>query len=158
MVAAENAKIRRDTHDDSVPNTVFDLLERTMPLCPNLKFVVLEQLGTGLETEESRRLFQEDFFKLDHIVEKQNAHSFANATNTFFPSPFSLPKQPIEDPVLAKQQLQLSKILERATDYDDAQARLAASDLAHSDWKIEKWAPYMLETAMQIAQKWQSRN
>jgi uncharacterized protein (UPF0276 family) len=151
-----NKKIRRDTHDEAVPNAVFDLLKRTMPLCPNLKFVVLEQLGNGLTTEESRRLFQKDFFMMDEIVEKQNDIGFKEATNTFLPPPFALLNEPIEDNLLAEQQRQLSTILETAVDYEDAKTRLNASNLADSDWKIENWQPYMLETAVRIAQKWKS--
>ena len=151
-----NKKVRRDTHDEAVPNAVFDLLKRTMPLCPNLKFVVLEQLGNGLTTEESRRLFQKDFFMMDEIVEKQNEISFNEAANTFLPPPFSLRNEPIEDNLLAEQQRQLSLILETAVDYEDAKTRLNASNLADSDWKIENWQPYMLETAVRIAQKWKS--
>lgn len=151
-----NKKVRRDTHDEAVPNAVFDLLKRTMPLCPNLKFVVLEQLGNGLTTEESRRLFQKDFFMMDEIVEKQNEIGFKEAANTFLPPPFSLRNEPIEDNLLAEQQRQLSLILETAVDYEDAKTRLNASNLADSDWKIEMWQPYMLETAVRIAQKWKS--
>ena len=43
-------KVRRDTHDDVVPAEVFDLLKLTIRYCPNLKYVVLEQLGNGLTT------------------------------------------------------------------------------------------------------------
>ncbi|HPI08469.1 MAG TPA: DUF692 family protein, partial [Saprospiraceae bacterium] len=50
-------QVRRDTHDDSVPDEVFQLLEYAIGICPNLKFVVLEQLGTGLKTDASRRQF-----------------------------------------------------------------------------------------------------
>jgi uncharacterized protein len=55
---------------------------------------------------------------------------------------------------LQSQQVQLSQILETATDVTQAQKMLAASVLAHSDWQIERWDMAMLETAMAIAQKW----
>ena len=148
-------KVRRDTHDDSVPVAVFDLLKRALSLCPNLKYVVMEQLGNGLETAENRRLFQEDFFKMDVMIEKHNDLGLSNALNTFLPFQFTpLSKKPIQDAFLAKQQRQLSNILETATDYADAQRQLAVSNLANTDWDIENWQPYMLETAIQIAQKW----
>ena len=35
-----------------------------------------------------------------------------------------------------------------------AQQMLAVSDLKNSAWGVEHWQPYMLETAVAIAQKW----
>jgi hypothetical protein len=60
--------VRRDTHDDGVPAEVFQFLEYALPRCPNLKFVVLEQLGSGLRTEASQAFFQADFLKMDEII------------------------------------------------------------------------------------------
>ncbi|MEO7800663.1 MAG: DUF692 family multinuclear iron-containing protein, partial [Ginsengibacter sp.] len=51
-------KVRRDTHDDTVPAEVFELLRQSIPLCPQLKFVVLEQLGSALATPEEQHLFR----------------------------------------------------------------------------------------------------
>ena len=50
-------RVRRDTHDDAVPEDVFHLLETSIDRCPNLKYIVLEQLGNGLTTDESKRSF-----------------------------------------------------------------------------------------------------
>ena len=147
-------KIRRDTHDARVPAEVFRLLEQAIPLCPNLKFVVLEQLGMGLKTEESRLAFQQDFIKLEQIVQTAN-NSWAEAvSNTFLPDiPFQL-GQPAEDSGLHKQQQELSGILETAKNYDDALLQLKDSSLALTGWEVEGWQPAMLETALRIAQKW----
>jgi len=145
-------QIRRDTHDDSVPQEVFQLLEYAMERCPNLKFVVMEQLGAGLKTEVSRRLFQQDFDAMDAIVQRHEPRS--PKTNTFLPAGRFDLGQPVEDALLQQQQQQLSEILENAPAFSDAQRLLSASDLAHTAWEIEKWEPYMLETALRIAQKW----
>ncbi|GAB3018417.1 multinuclear nonheme iron-dependent oxidase [Spirosoma pulveris] len=148
-------QIRRDTHDDSVPEAVFHALEQVIGQCPNLKFVVLEQLGTGLVTEASRHRFQEDFYTMDDIVGAANRVNSPSATNTFRPlSPISMPETPTEDSLLYQQQTELSTILETATDCTQAQLFLSASSLAKSDWEIENWKPEMLETAIAIAQKW----
>ncbi|HEY6899978.1 MAG TPA: DUF692 family multinuclear iron-containing protein, partial [Puia sp.] len=40
---APGRRVRRDTHDDTVPADVFQLLERVIDRCPHLKYVVLEQ-------------------------------------------------------------------------------------------------------------------
>jgi uncharacterized protein (UPF0276 family) len=150
-------KIRRDTHDDSVPGEVFELLKKTIPLCPNLKFVVLEQMGTALNTEVSQSVFRDNFTKMDHIIKSFNP-SFSNfSPNTFSRSSTTHSSQkPKEDLHLHHQQMQLSHILETAGDINQAREMLASSDLNHSEWNVEHWAPYMVETAMAIAQKWKN--
>jgi uncharacterized protein len=153
--ANPSKKIRRDTHDDAVPNAVFDVLEKAISKCPNLKYVVLEQLGNGLTTLESQQLFQNDFIKLEQIL--LNHHSDALMTPLFMPNKLiKLNKKPIENKLLYAQQLQLSNILENAKDYSEAQQMLSMSNLAHSDWQVENWAVDMLETAIAIAQKWKN--
>lgn len=147
-------KIRRDTHDDSVPKEVFDLLNVTIDKCPELKYVVLEQLGTGLSTHRSRKLFYNDFLNMQRIVGGKNEILSRRFMNSFLPSyPLSLEKI-IEDDILYEQQLQLSSVLESAASCDEAIFLLNKSSLANSDWEIEKWEPCMIETAMKIAQKW----
>ncbi len=148
-------RIRRDTHDDAVPKEVFDLLETTMPRCPNLKFVVLEQMGTALDSIESQLAFQQDFLKMDAIV-KQKEYAFSEKLfNNFLPiDTVSLTPFPLENLSLFEQQLQLSSILETAENFNHARQLLSKSALHHSEWKVENWEPYMLETAMAIAQKW----
>ncbi|MHA4807277.1 multinuclear nonheme iron-dependent oxidase [Flavitalea flava] len=153
-LANPRKKIRRDTHDEAVPNEVFSLLERTIRKCPTLKYVVLEQLGTGLKTEESKKLFYEDFLRLENIVQGNNKLHRPNPCHSFLPA---LPFPPYaieEDEALYEQQLQLSLILETSTSFDAAIDALHRSSLAHTDWKIEEWEPNMIETALKIAQKW----
>lgn len=146
--------IRRDTHDDAVPEAVFELLKQIIPRCPNLKFVVLEQLGIALNTTERQQQFQADFATLKSTV---STFGSPKPTTDFLPkSPLLLAKTVAEDAQLAAQQQELSTILENALNYEHAVALLAKSSLANSDWKVEEWSPYMLETALRIAQKWKN--
>lgn len=150
-------KIRRDTHDDAVPETVFSLLQQTIPLCPNLKYVVLEQLGPALASAVSQAQFQSDFYRLSEIVEKANLAPLAATIAAFLPTQKpNLPQTPVENIELAKAQLELSNILENAANYTEAQAQLSHSSLANSAWEVEQWKPEMLETALAIAQKWKA--
>lgn len=143
--------VRRDTHDDAVPAEVFHLLDQTIERCPHLKYVVLEQLGTGLSTPESRQSFYDDFLKMDSIIKtKKTSHSHTS----FLPLQNDPPGEVVEDETLYRQQLELSQILETAGSCADAMEALGRSSLANSGWQIEKWAPYMIETAVKIAQKW----
>ena len=152
--AKVNKRIRRDTHNNAVPLEVFKLLEACIPLCPNLKFVVMEQLGTGLKTPESKKAFRQDFLHMKSIVQQQDTYNSFQTSNTFLPyNSFSL-TQPIESASLHDQQMQLSHILETAIDYPQAQKMLSVSDLKDTAWGIEKWDIAMLETAIAIAQKW----
>lgn len=145
-------KIRRDTHDESVPSEVFSLLEKAIPLCPNVEFIVLEQIGTGLQSDKAKEQFGKDFDSMDAIVKKQK-HSIT-PTNNFLPSfPIEV-GAPVQNEQLHIDQMELSRIIEHATSYSDAMNQLRASSLANSDWEIEKWQPSMVETVVDIAQKW----
>lgn len=149
-----NKKVRRDTHDDAVPQEVFELLEKTIERCPNLKYVVLEQLGNGLQTTESKQSYYNDFLEMDSIINKKNSADTGHAFNTFLPLLPVPADAVVEDNTLYQQQLELSSILETAVSYEDAIHALNNSSLAYSDWRIEQWEPYMIATAIKIAQKW----
>ena len=154
---APAGKIRRDTHDDAVPEEVFAMLEHIIPRCAALKFVVLEQLGNGLETELSRKQFYTDFLRMEQIVQAAQQQDAAAATNLLMPPlPLSLGNI-IEDDCLYLQQCALSDILETAGSVTEAIMALQNSPLAHTSWHIEKWQPYMIDTAMTIAQKWKKK-
>lgn len=147
--------IRRDTHDDAVPEAVFELLKQTLPLCRNLRFVVLEQLGVALQTTESQLQFQQDFDRMQEIVNAFNGQDHLLPDNDFLLKEFVPLKTEIPESMeLYQQQLELSSILEHAKNVEDAIRLLDHSSLAHSAWKTESWSPYMLETALRIAQKW----
>lgn len=149
--------IRRDTHDDAVPEEVFELLKQALPVCPNLKFVVLEQLGVALHTIESQQQFQQDFEKMQVIVNAFNAESLFSSLNDFLPKKLLSLKEPVPQSLeLYEQQLELSSILERSENTQEAFHLLRESSLANSDWQTERWSIYMLETALRIAQKWKT--
>lgn len=149
-----NQKVRRDTHDDAVPEEVFQLLELTLPKCPQLKYVVLEQLGNGLHTEDSRTRFRHDFGRMETLVANYRATFTRQPGQLFLPPELSAAGPAAEDGRLHEQQQHLSQILETAPSADVAWRQLQVSPLANTDWKIEDWEPYMLETAIRIAQKW----
>lgn len=156
-VIRPDQKIRRDTHDSAVPEAVFKLLEQAIPRCPNLKFVVLEQLGHALDSPENQRQFQLDFLRMDEMVAAANLTDSAAAKNNFLPTTWPKLGEPLENEPLHFQQRELSEILETAADFGEANKRLAASSLAHSAWEIENWEPAMLETVREIAQKWKGK-
>ncbi|SKB97990.1 multinuclear nonheme iron-dependent oxidase [Dyadobacter psychrophilus] len=149
-------QVRRDTHDEAVPEAVFELLQKAIPKCPNLKYVVMEQMGTALDTAERQAVFQSDFLRMDNIIKEIKTDFDPKITNTFGLLNRSAGTIPLEDQELHRQQLQLSHILETAGSVSEAQAMLRSSDLHDTAWEVDKWAPYMLQTAISIAQKWKN--
>ncbi|WP_207426252.1 DUF692 family multinuclear iron-containing protein [Pedobacter sp. SYSU D00535] len=149
-----NRQIRRDTHDDLVPEEVFQLLELAIPKCPELKYVVMEQVGAGLKTAESKTGFYADFLKMEAIVKRAVQLEGAAPVNRFLPEDILLEAQPVEDEALYQQQLELSEILETSSSYAETYSRVQHSSLSKSDWNIESWKPWMLETAVALANKW----
>ena len=150
-------RIRRDTHDDAVPAEVFSLLELAIDRCPECKYVVLEQLGSGLITPESRQQFYHDFVQLEKILHRKNKTRNGDGQNNFLPFRLWDNEPAVEDDNLFQQQRELSTILESGMPYHEAITALKHSSLAHSTWNIENWDPAMLETAMQIARKWKKK-
>lgn len=151
-------RIRRDTHDDAVPAAVFSLLNRALDRCPACKYVVLEQLGTGLQSSASRLQFYRDFLQMENILQEKNRLRNGEMQNDFLPLDVVSNGPVIEDDRLFQQQRELSQILESGMSYSEAMTALNNSSLAHSDWHIEQWHPAMLETAMQIARKWTKKS
>lgn len=151
-------KIRRDTHDNAVPKQVFILLEKAIPLCLHLQYVVLEQMGIALKSEVEQYAFQQDFLQMEAIVSKANFLLGEREKASFLPrkNNLNLDNEPFTSESLALEQQALSYILENAQDYQQAQQLLAKSRLANSAWEVEKWSPDMLATAMAIAQKWKN--
>lgn len=62
------ARFRRDTHDDGVPAEVFEMLETALAECERTELVLLEQLGTSLDTPAAVTRWREDFERLRHEV------------------------------------------------------------------------------------------
>lgn len=155
-------QIRRDTHDDAVPQEVFDLLKIAIPRCPNLRFVVMEQLPVALDTPARQQQFRLDFLKMKKVVAAaQAAQNLPKGKNSAAPKRDFLPKtkptlpaEPAEDLELWADQIALSEILETASGAGEARRLLSKSRLAASDWQLENWELAMLETAVRIAQKW----
>lgn len=68
-VSGRRALVRRDTHDDGVPQEVFNLTTLALKLCPNVEFVILERLGNTMMDAESQQEFRDDFETMGEILE-----------------------------------------------------------------------------------------
>ncbi len=146
-------QIRRDTHDDGLPSEIFDLLSYATEKCPSLKFIMLEQIGISLYSEEKRFQYQKDFEHIRTIVQNPGPNPKAFVEPNFLPGNNIALSTPVEDEALFRQQRFLAEILENAGDYNDAK-KLLEIKMSNTDWQVEHWQPHMLETAIAIAQKW----
>lgn len=70
--SGEAKTVRRDTHDESVPDQVFSLLDTALPRCPNLKAVVLEQLGKALDSADRQKQYRSDFMRMRELVQRNH--------------------------------------------------------------------------------------
>lgn len=68
-VSGKRAAVRRDTHDDGVPQEVFNLSALALKLCPNIEFVILERLGNTMFDLDQQEEFRDDFESIEQILE-----------------------------------------------------------------------------------------
>lgn len=64
----KTVQIRRDTHDDRLPEKVLELLPLALSKCPNLQFVIFERLSDTIKTPKDASDFREDFLKIKNMV------------------------------------------------------------------------------------------
>lgn len=151
--AAPAGKVRRDTHNDRVPEAVFQILNYLLVNCPNLKYTTLEQLGPALKTDAERAGYAADFRRMSSTIDAATLRPAA-APKTFLAPAAAPDAAPYSDPALATQQQLLTRLLETSASVDSFARALLASDLAGTAWQVEHWQPHMLETVYRIAQKW----
>lgn len=68
-VSGKRAAVRRDTHDDGVPQEVFNLAALALKMCPNIEFVILERLGNTMFDLDQQEEFRDDFESMEQILE-----------------------------------------------------------------------------------------
>ena len=62
------APIRRDTHDEAVPENLWPLLELALQKCTRVEAVIFERLGNTIQNQTQAAQFREDFRHLREIV------------------------------------------------------------------------------------------
>jgi len=65
--------VRRDTHDEAVPENLWPLLKLALQKCPDVKAVIFERLGNTIRHETDAQQFRADFRQLRDIV---SSHEF----------------------------------------------------------------------------------
>ncbi len=167
--------VRRDTHDDSVPQDVFNLAALALKLCPNVAFVIFERLGWTMMEEESQAEFREDFETIAEILDATYAADAAQESGSADCSidecqseaiqPSGLPSEkvstselPPDDASLAEFQDALAELLSSELSQEEILAMLKSEPrFKHHQQYIERFDRDMVAVACELMGKWARR-
>ncbi|MDR2234864.1 MAG: DUF692 domain-containing protein [Chryseobacterium sp.] len=139
-------RIRRDTHDDVIPEEIFSVLPAVLAQCPALEYVIIERLGHTLHTDIDKKAFFNDFIRTKKIIE---AAEFSGRTSKSRNRKNNhLSYKPLQDELLHHEQTKLTKLL-----YGNADTA-SFKEEKFSYFNTQKWDPEMIETAKNIIKKW----
>lgn len=148
----EIKKVRRDTHDEKIPEEIFKHLPAVLKLCKNVKYVIFERLGDTLNSEKESIQFRKDFLKIKKIVSGiGNRTSKSTGLAKKYPSKIAHIK-PISDLKLYNEQRIIISALKNSKTPSEAFNKLIRAGL--KDWNIPGWNLSMIETAMDLIRKW----
>ncbi len=145
-VYAKNKLIRRDTHDDSIPEELFIILPKVFSNCPNLEYVIIERLGNTFSSENDKMIFSNDFRRVKSLIsdfEKTSPKSKAKLWSKK-ESNFS---KPIEDNLFYEEQVKLTKLL-----FESEPESIKQYQFQY--FETENWDLEMINTAKEIIKKW----
>ncbi|PWN66080.1 MNIO family chryseobactin maturase [Chryseobacterium oncorhynchi] len=138
--------IRRDTHDDVIPEEILSVLPWVFSQCQNLEYVIIERLGHSIHGESEKNDFLEDFVKVKELMSASDWKD--QQKNHWNKNEIKLSENPLEDMLLYEEQTVLTRLL-----FDSADIALIKSKEFHY-FKTENWDPEMILTAQSIIKKW----
>ena len=143
---AKDKKIRRDTHDNQVPEIIFEILPEIIRKCNNLEFIILEQLGTSLGTLDAQIIYQNDFIRLKKIVSN---HAYSSSKkNNFLPIQHTLDTPPLTNLQLFEEQKTILDLIKNQTNFE------IIKKIPLNNWNTSEWNIEMIHTAREIYTKW----
>lgn len=156
--AFDGTQVRRDTHDDEVPEELFSMLERALQLFPNVEFVILERLGGTLKTSGDQARFREQFLEIARLVETvKHVPSNSTCRNPEF-SPESTESVTDDEEQLAGFQQALVDLLDANTSSSQALEELRSITLGGPYGQYTHTIePAMFDVAKQLMSKWGRR-
>lgn len=154
-VSSSEKPVRRDTHDESLPEEVLRLLADTLPLCPYVEAVIFERLGNSLKPENEGLQFVRDFRAIKHTVQcaTDSGRYAPNRDARKLPEKLTSGK-PVSDGVLHEAQRALISILSQQASSREIAALLRTHPLLKDAWQTGTWTEEMIETAIHLLQKW----
>lgn len=144
-IYTKNKRIRRDTHDDEIPQELFDILPDVISRCGHLEYIIIERLGHTIKTESNKQSFLRDFKKVKRIVDNSDPkedlqHQWEKKNRVL--------TDPMENLLLFDDQKNLNKFLFESQDPETIR------NYAFHYFKMHNWDPEMIHTASQIVKKW----
>ena len=136
-------QIRRDTHDNEIPEILFEILPIIIPMCPNLEFIIFERFGNTFNTVESFSQYRFDFYRLKKIVDNFHQTGISNWTKSY-----TMSESPVTDIFLAQEQQALSSLLLNEKDIN------LIKEYRFNYWDTQNWDLEMIHTAKEISLKW----
>lgn len=138
--------IRRDTHDDDIPDEIWTVLPSVLLQCKNVQYVIIERLGHSIKTERDKQSFLSDFVKAQTII---NALDWSGRENRFWSKKdVNISKMPLEDAILYEEQTRLTKLLFDSVD----PVLIKKQDFQY--FNTGTWNEEMITTAQNILKKW----
>lgn len=146
--APGGAAFRRDTHDQAVPDGVFELLGLALAHCPRLELVCLERMGGTMPTPEARLEVHAEYQRIVQVV---------HGTTAGVPLPLVAPR-PLPDAVPNVREFESAFVTALCSAEDAAAVRAQVSErfpdraewLAHLDDRA-------LHAAMTFERRWARR-
>ena len=142
-------RIRRDTHDNAIPEAILTVLPVVVEACPNLEIVVVERLVDTFRNVADEEEFRQEFIRIKKIVGEVPRHTVPQWTF----AAAAARQHPMVNPNLLHQQHLVLEILSQSASAAQAKAKLKQQK-ALADFQPERWEIAMIETAMILAKKW----
>lgn len=149
--AHTDRRLRRDTHDDAIPQEVLSALPFAIAACPNLDLVIVERLGDTLRGEPDERRFREELLRVQALVREAAAARIVPAWPFGASAEISSFQAPA--PELLLQQQAILRTLAHAGSAAEAKMQLL-QEPSLTGWRIDAWDPALIDTAMQLGRKW----
>lgn len=143
-VYSKEKLIRRDTHDDSIPDELLLVLPYVLSKCKHLEYIIIERLGNTIVTAVEKEKFFSDFRKVREIMND----SENGIIHKKWMKPDLQLTQPLEDLALYEEQALLTKML-----FENEKPELI-KEHHFAYFTTENWDLEMLHTATQIIKKW----
>lgn len=137
--------VRRDTHDDGIPEEILNILPEVLLQCCHLEYTIIERLGHTLNTDSKKEVFFNDFIRVKEIIQASYPH--AGNPNVWRKKNREC-TEPFEDLLLYEEQTKLTKMLFDGTHVQSVKNH----DFYY--FKPESWDEEMITTAQQIIRKW----
>lgn len=143
-IYTKNKRIRRDTHDDSIPEELFNILPNVLSKCEHLEYIIIERLGNTIKTEQEKTHFLSDYRRVRKILN----HSNSKFQKKEWTKKDIVLQEPFEDSLLFEDQKILTQLLFDSTNPD------SIKNYSFNEFNPENWDLEMINTATNIIKKW----